>query len=204
MWALITLVVGVSFSGVIAPGPFFAVTLAKSYRSPWAGTLMALGHAVIEVPIILLIYFGFARIFQDNTVQIVLSLAGGAMIVWMGVSMFQGRAKVVQEGKDLPYPTFVAGIVMSAISPFFLLWWATAGSLLVIKFLGYGMGGLFILIGAHWMCDLVWLSFISVFINKTHHYLGQRFQVWLFIATSLFLVFFGFRFIISGIQTIIK
>ena len=204
MWALIPLVVGISLSGVVAPGPFFAVTLAKSYRSPWSGTLMALGHAVIEVPLILLIYFGFARFFQDTAVQIVLSLAGGAMIVWMSVSMFLDRARVVREGKDLPYPAFVAGIVMSALNPLFLLWWATIGSLLVMQFLDYGVSGLFILITVHWLCDLVWLTFVSVFINKTHHFLGKRFQEWLFIATSLLLVFFGFRFIISGIQTIIK
>ncbi len=118
MWALITLVIGVSLSGVVAPGPFFAVTLAKSYRSPWAGTLMALGHAVIEIPIILLIWFGFAHFFQNSTVQTVLSLAGGAMILWMGISMFLDRMKVVNEGKDLPYPAVVAGIFMSAINPF--------------------------------------------------------------------------------------
>jgi threonine/homoserine/homoserine lactone efflux protein len=203
MWALISTVLVVSFSGVIAPGPFFAVTLAKSYKSPWAGTLMALGHAVVEVPLILLIYFGFARFFQNGSVQVVLSLAGGAMIVWMGVTMFLDRAKVVREGKDLPYPAFMAGIFMSAVNPFFLLWWATVGSLLVMKFLDYGAGGLFALILAHWLCDLVWLTFVSVLIHKTHHYLDKRFQEWLFIATSLFLVFFGIRFIISGIQSII-
>jgi threonine/homoserine/homoserine lactone efflux protein len=204
MWALITLVIGVSFSGVVAPGPFFAVTLARSYRSPWAGTLMALGHAVIEIPLILLIYFGFSHFFQNRTVQIVLSLAGGAMIVLMGISMYLDRRKVVREGKDLPYPTLVAGILMSAANPFFLLWWATAGSLLVLKFLAFGIGGLFVLIAAHWICDLVWLSFVSVFINRTHHFLDKRFQEWLFIGTSLFLLVFGLRFIITGIQTIIK
>ncbi len=203
MWALITLVIGVSLSGVVAPGPFFAVTLAKSYKSPWAGTLMAVGHAVIEVPLILLIYFGFAHFFQNDTVQIVLSLAGGAMILWMGVGMFLDRKKVVNEGKDLKYPSVVAGIVMSAANPLFLLWWATAGALLVMKFLDYGAGGLATLIGVHWLCDLVWLSFVSVLINKTHHYLGRRFQEWLFIATALFLAFFGVKFIITGIQSII-
>jgi threonine/homoserine/homoserine lactone efflux protein len=201
---LIILVIGVSFSGVVAPGPFFAVTLARSYRSPWAGTLMALGHAVIEIPLILLIYFGFSHFFQNRTVQIVLSLAGGAMIVLMGISMYLDRRKVVREGKDLPYPTLVAGILMSAANPFFLLWWATAGSLLVLKFLAFGIGGLFVLIAAHWICDLVWLSFVSVFINRTHHFLDKRFQEWLFIGTSLFLLVFGLRFIITGIQTIIK
>ena len=136
--------------------------------------------------------------------QVVLSLAGGGMIGWMGVGMYLDRAKVVHEGKDLPYPTVVAGIVMSVINPFFLLWWATAGSLLVLKFTAYGAGGLIILIAVHWICDLVWLSFVSVFINRTHHFMGKRFQEWLFVATSLFLLAFGLRFIIMGIQTIVK
>src|SRR4030067_3155882 len=103
MWPILTSVIVISFSGVMMPGPMFAVTLAKSYKSPWAGAQMALGHAVIEVPLILLIYFGFTHFFQNSVVQLVLSIAGGVMGVWLGVSMFRARAKVVHKGKDLPY-----------------------------------------------------------------------------------------------------
>ncbi|MCL2679161.1 MAG: LysE family translocator [Dehalococcoidia bacterium] len=204
MWTLIPLVIGVSLSGVIAPGPFFAVTLAKSYRSPWAGTLMALGHAVVEVPLILLIYFGFAHFFENEVVRIVLSLAGGTMIIWTGFGMFRFRKTVVNKGKDLPYSSFVAGIFMSVANPFFLLWWATVGLLLVMKFLDYGVGGLVLLIVVHWVCDMVWLSCISVLFNKTHRHIGRRFQEWLFIAMALFLAYFGVRFVVTGIQLIIQ
>ena len=200
MWALITLVLGISFSGVIAPGPMFAVTLAKSYRSPWAGTLLALGHAVVEIPIILFIYFGFARFFQIHSVQVGLAIVGGAIILWMGITMFADRLKVTRQGKELPYSSFVAGITMSALNPFFLLWWATVGSLLVMKFLDYGVPGLIVLISVHWACDLVWLTFVSHFIFRTHHFLGERFQLWLFTATSVFLAGFGIYYIFSGIR----
>ena len=88
MLAIILSVIVLSLSGVMMPGPMFAVAVAKSYRSPWAGTKMSLGHAVIEVPIILLIYYGFARFFQHNAVQIILSLIGGMVIIWLGVNMF--------------------------------------------------------------------------------------------------------------------
>ncbi|MFC1985207.1 LysE family transporter, partial [Chloroflexota bacterium] len=63
MLPLLGSVIVISLSGVMAPGPMFAITLAKSYRSPWAGAQVSLGHAVIEVPLILLIYFGFAQFF---------------------------------------------------------------------------------------------------------------------------------------------
>src|SRR4030065_737713 len=84
MLPILASVVVISLSGVMMPGPMFAMTVAKSYRTPWAGAQVSLGHAVIELPLILLIYFGFAGFFQNNTVQVVLSLLGGAMIIWLG------------------------------------------------------------------------------------------------------------------------
>lgn len=185
------------------PGPMFAVTLAKSYKSPWAGAWIALGHAVIEVPLILLIYFGFARFFENGVVQLVLSILGGGMIVWLGIGMFRARRKVVREGKDLPYSAFTAGILTSGLNPFFLLWWATIGSMLVMRFTEFGVGGLTVFIVVHWLCDLIWLSFVSVLIYKSRSLWGQRFQEWVFIASSLILAGFGIWFVVSGIQGVV-
>jgi threonine/homoserine/homoserine lactone efflux protein len=196
-------VVVISFSGVMMPGPMFAVTLAKSYRSPWAGTLISLGHAVVEVPLILLIYFGFAQFFENSIVQLVLSILGGGMIIWLGIGMFRSRTSVVREGKDLPYSAFTAGIITSGLNPFFILWWATIGSMLVMRFHEFGIGGLSVFIVVHWLCDLVWLSFVSVMVYKSRSLWGQRFQEWVFIASSLLLAGFGLWFVISGIQTVV-
>jgi len=201
MLPILLSVIVISFSGVMAPGPMFAVTLAKSYKSPLAGTQIALGHAVIEVPLILLIYFGFAQFFQNSIVQLVLSVLGGGMIIWLGIGMFRIRTEVVQKGKDLPYNAFTAGIITSVFNPFFLLWWATIGSMLVMRFLDFGITGIVIFIIVHWLCDLIWLSLISILIYRTHTLWGLKFQEWVFIACSLLLVGFGGWFMISGIQS---
>jgi threonine/homoserine/homoserine lactone efflux protein len=203
MWPIILSVVVISLSGVMMPGPMFAVTLAKSYKSPWAGAQMSLGHAVIEVPLILLIYFGFARFFQNSTVQLVLSLLGGAMVIWLGVGLFRARAAVVEKGKDLPYSAFVAGILMSALNPFFLLWWATIGSMLIMKFFDFGVIGLATFTAVHWLCDLVWLSFISVLIYKTKALWGKGFQQGVFITCGLVLIGFGVWFMVSGVRLVV-
>ncbi len=203
MLPVLASVIVISFSGVMMPGPMFAVTLAKSYKSPWAGTYISLGHAVIEVPLILLIYFGFAQFFQNSVVQLVLSVVGGGMIVWMGISMFRARIEVAQGGKDLRYGAFVAGIFTSGLNPFFLLWWATIGSMLIMKFLDFGTAGLIIFIVVHWLCDLVWLSFVSVTVYKTQSLWGRKFQEWVFIACSLLLIGFGVWFMVSGIRSVV-
>ena len=203
MLPILLSVIVISFSGVMMPGPMFAVTLAKSYKSPWAGAQISLGHAVIEVPLILLIYFGFARFFENSVFQLVLSILGGGMIIWLGIGIFRARAKVVREGKDLPYSAFTAGILTSALNPFFLLWWATIGSMLVMKFLDFGMTGLAVFIIVHWLCDLVWLSFVSNLVYRTHSLWGEKIQEWVFIASSLLLAGFGVWFIVSGIQMVV-
>ena len=193
-------VVIISLSGVMMPGPMFAVVLTKSFRSPWAGVQISLGHAIIEVPIILLIYFGFANFFENSLVQLILSLLGGGMIIWLGISMFRARTEVVTQGKDLPYSAFAAGIITSGLNPFFLLWWATVGSLLVMRFLEFGISGLVVFIIVHWLCDLLWLSFVSVVVYKTHSLWGRKVQGLVFIASSMLLAGFGIWFMISGIQ----
>ena len=202
MLAVIFSVIVLSLSGVMMPGPMFAVTVAKSYRSPWAGTKVSIGHAIIEVPIILLIYFGFGQFFQHQAVQIILSLIGGAVIIWLGINMFRARKDVVESGKDLKYGAITTGIVMSAINPLFLLWWATVGSMLVMKFVAYGTVGLPVLIITHWTCDLVWLSLVSVMIYRTKALWGMKLQQWIFAVCSLLLIGFGVWYLFSGIQKI--
>jgi threonine/homoserine/homoserine lactone efflux protein len=203
MWPILLSVVVISLSGVMMPGPMFAVALAKSYKSPWAGVQMSLGHAVIEVPLILLIYFGFARFFENNIVQVVLNLLGGVMVIWLGVGLFRARAAVVEKGKDLPYSAFVAGILMSALNPLFLLWWATIGGMLIMKFADFGAMGLSTFTVVHWLCDLVWLSFVSVLVYRTRALWGKTFQQWVFIACGLLLVGFGVWFVVSGVRLVV-
>ena len=200
MLPILASVIVISFTGVMAPGPMFAVTLAKSYKSPWAGAQISLGHAVIEVPLILLIYFGFAQFFQNNIVQVVLSIVGGGMIIWLGIGMFRARTEVVQKGKDLPYNAFTAGILTSGLNPFFLLWWATIGSMLIMRFLDYGTIGLATFTVVHWSCDLLWLSFVSFLIYRTRSLWGTKLQEWIFIACSLLLAGFGVYFITKGMM----
>lgn len=203
MLPILLSVVVISLSGVMMPGPMFAVTLAKSYKSPLAGAQISLGHAVIEVPLILLIYFGFAQFFQNSIVQLVLSVLGSGMILFLGVSMFRARLEVTQKGRDLPYNAFTAGVLTSGFNPFFLIWWATIGSMLIMRILPFGTVGLIALIIVHWLCDLGWLSLVSVVIYRTHSLWGSRLQEWIFIACSLLLVGFGLWFLVSGIRGVL-
>jgi threonine/homoserine/homoserine lactone efflux protein len=137
-------------------------------------------------------------------VQLVLSLLGGGMIIWLGIGMFRTRSEVAKEGKELHQNAFVAGIILSGLNPFFLLWWATVGLLLVMKFHDFGIPGLIALTLTHWACDLAWLTLVSVLIFRTRKLYARKFQEWMFVICSLLLLVFGVRFLITGIMTAVQ
>jgi threonine/homoserine/homoserine lactone efflux protein len=192
----------ISLSGVMMPGPAFAVTIAKSYESRFAGIKVALGHALVEIPLMLLIYFGFARFFYQETAQIVLYLVGGGVLVWMGIGMFRARSRLAEGGRDLPYNAVVAGVVTSAVNPFFILWWLVIGSMLIMKSLAFGLIGFALLITVHLLCDFGWLSFVSNLVYRTKSFWKGKYQEGLFIACSWLLIGFGCWFLVSGIRLV--
>jgi threonine/homoserine/homoserine lactone efflux protein len=152
------------------------------------------------VPLILLVYFGLANFFQNEILKLVLSVVGGSMIIWMGYDLFRARRRLSREGKETSYNAFMAGILMSGLNPFFLLWWVTVGSLLLLNFRNaVGSWGLPFFIIVHWLCDLVWLSIVSLTIYRTHKFWGEKVQEWVFIILSLALLYFGGQFIVKGI-----
>lgn len=48
----------ISLSGVMAPGPLTTVTVGKGSRSPHAGGLVAIGHGIVEFPLMIFIFYG--------------------------------------------------------------------------------------------------------------------------------------------------
>lgn len=192
-------VVGLSMSGVMMPGPVFAVTVAKSYRSQFAGALVALGHGLVEVPLILLLYFGLISFLHIEAVRLGVSIAGGIVLLFMGLSVLRLRTAVIESRKELPFNSVVAGIATSIVNPYFLLWWATVGAALIAGSMAFGRMGLALLIPVHWLCDLVWLSFVAFLVYRTGRLWGRRVQNILLAASALLLIGFGLWFLCSAL-----
>ena len=188
---------GISLSGVMMPGPLTAATIAKGYREQNAGIFMALGHAVIELPLMALIYFGFAHFFASPEVKKVIGLAGGLMLVFMGLMVLRSFRKNVGEAADLPYNSFVTGIVLTGANPYFFLWWATIGIALIVTAAQFGIWGLVAFAVVHWSCDLVWEQFVSMSVFRTRHMWTKKVQRIVFGICALALVGFGVWFCVS-------
>jgi len=192
----------ISLSGVMAPGALTAVTIGKGTDSPKAGTWIAIGHGLFEVPLIFAIFFGFGALFNIPSVKLGLLIVGGLILAWMGVDMLKSmHAKEVRNSGGHRSPV-ITGIVLSAGNPYFLIWWATVGAALIFQAVEYGWLGLTLFIIFHWLCDLIWLTILSTVSHKGGHLFGTRFQQIVFGVCGSLLILFSIKFIWNGIQLI--
>lgn len=182
---------GISLSGVMLPGPLTAATIAKGYRDRNAGILIALGHGVVELPLMALVYFGFAYFFTSPDVKKIIGVAGGLMLIFMGLMVFRSTRKTADEVADFPYNSLITGIIMTGANPYFFLWWATIGIALIAGAVEFGIYGLILFAVVHWLCDAVWEQFVSMSVFKTRHLWTQKVQKIVFGICALVLIGFG-------------
>jgi len=188
----------ISLTGVMMPGPVFAVTIVKGYRDKIAGALIAFGHGTIEFPLMFLIYFGFASFFAFSPTKVAIGLIGGLMLMYMGIEMFKARGKTQEGvGVDPTYGSFTAGIMTTGANPYFFLWWATVGAALIMSASTFGLIGFILFAITHWFCDLLWDLFVSITVFKSRHLWSKRVHETVFGLCAVVLIGFGTWFIVS-------
>ena len=193
----------ISLSGVMGPGPLTVVVVDEGARSPRAGLLIALGHGVVEFPLMALIAVGLAPVLERPVVGAVVGLAGGVVLLWMGVGLLRSiRGTIDTETRRASSP-FVAGMLMSAVNPYFLVWWATVGATLVFRALEYGIWPFVIFAVVHWSLDVGWDYVLSAASHRGFRVLGPRFLKGVSLVAGLLLVFFGIRFVIEALPKLL-
>jgi len=188
---------GISLSGVMLPGPLTAATIAKGYNDRNAGAMIGIGHGIIEIPIIALIYFGFASYLNDPVVKMATGLAGGALLILMGLLIFFTFKKPVEGASVMPYSPLVTGIVMTGGNPYVFLWWATIGVALITGAVAFGIMGLVLFTVVHLACDITWDQIVSMTVYRTRHLWTPKIQKIVFGICAAVLIGFGLLYIIS-------
>ncbi|MBN1877433.1 MAG: LysE family transporter [Anaerolineae bacterium] len=190
----------ISLSGVMSPGPMTTVTVGKGNISPHAGAWIAVGHGIVEFPLMVAIFLGIGYLFDLPYVQTAIALVGGAFLLWMGIGMLRStRQAEIEATQDTRSPILV-GILLSAGNPYFLIWWATVGATLVLRSVTFGILGFVTFALAHWLCDFVWSYLLSAMAFKGGEFFGRRFQQGIFALCGVLLIFFSGKLILDGLH----
>ncbi len=191
------------------PGPLLTVTVAHSLRRGFsAGPLVVLGHMLLELTLIIFILMGLKNFLTLPYVVIIIFLAGGLILIYMGITMLGSSKRLTLETRteDLSLLTnnpVVSGIAVSLANPYWIIWWVTIGLGYLIKAMEYNYLGISLFFSGHILADLGWYSFISYTFSKTKKFVKKNIYRKIIYACGIFLILFGLWFIYGGLEKII-
>lgn len=202
-----TEVITLSASGVLAPGPLLFANLVCATRSDkWSGIKVSCGHAAVELLLLIIISTGFFTIDAAKNYTNAIALMGGvAIIVFAGLQIATlARKKSLEHttwrkaGSKSP---FLVGISFSALNPFFILWWLTAGLKLISDSAEFGaITGVIILFTFHIWMDYAWLALTAYLSSKGSSLLNSKLYRFILLGLALLLVYYGIIFIFQGLS----
>jgi len=156
------MVVTISLSGVMAPGPITALTLARGRHDALAGFWINTGHAITETPLILVLLTGLGPFLDSTAINRTISLAGGGVLLWMGMGVIKGRASNYPDLSAGQRGLILEGIAMTAFNPYWLVWWLTVGVGLIARAREFSGGWIIAgMVAIHLVCDFTWGTFLS-------------------------------------------
>jgi len=196
-------VILISLSGVLMPGPLFAVTIEKASKSKIAGALIAIGHGIVEFPLMFLIFFVLSQLKIPNIVQVAVGLVGGLLMILMGMKAFRNRNKTEKVTVSLKRDSVLAGVWTTAANAGFILWWLTIGTTLILNAQLFGLLGFSVFAGVHWLCDFSWYTVVGLLIFKSQRFWTKRIRLGITLFCVAVFIAFGAYFLGSAVWSVI-
>jgi len=202
MIELLLRVTVISISGALAPGPLTAATASAGLKRGWkAGLETALGHTLVELPLVVLLAFGVAAVFKNPVANLVIGVLGGAFLVFFGFVTLRDAGRLDRT----PDPGFrrtttplATGVVLTGLNPYFIAWWIGVGTPLIndaLRIAGYaGIGLLYIF---HVWLDYAWLSLIAA-LSSVGRFKAVVFR-WLLLVLGAIVIGFGLNMLLRTI-----
>ncbi len=193
----------ISLSGVLSPGPITAVTVSKGTEHPLTGLYVAVGHTIVELPLMILIAVGLDKYLQINWVRVAIGVLGGLFLFKMGLGLLKNIFSTQIGHNNFNYTPIQAGVILSISNPYFLIWWTTVGAMLLSGAYQFGLIGVILFMLIHLGCDFLWYIFLSSLTFKGGQFFGKRLQQVLFAVCGLFLLFFSGKFLYDAISIVL-
>lgn len=200
--AFLATVVVVTASGALAPGPLFAANLLQGAKgSLKSGFMISVGHTLVELPLVILIALGISSVMSFPGFSLVVGLVGGCALIGFGLVQIVGAARhrikldEVQEA-GIQKKALVLGVGLTALNPYFILWWLTVGLGLVVQAVELGaLLGVLIMYVSHVWMDYAWLTGTAYLSARGTMLIGGRGYRLLLLGLAAFLIYFGVGFI---------
>lgn len=190
----------IGITGAIIPGPFTLFTASEVLKTNrFAGFKILLGHIIIELLIIIAIFFGFHKVFTNKEFLKAVSAIGSMAFIIMGALLIMNSGKMrlsdMKDGSGFDKGIILGGIFFSIASPGFIVWWATIGFSTIARASLFGITGVIVLILGHWLADVLWYGSLSCAVDKGKAYLSNRMYHNIIRSAAILLIILGVSFL---------
>ncbi len=200
----------IGLSGAMSPGPLTVFVMGQSARyGVLAGPLASLGHGLLEVALVALLWLGLARVLQWDPVLAVIGVSGGLVMIWMGWKIVSGvrrkgatlSASVSDRRADNP---LIGGAVLSLANPYWSFWWATVGiSTMTTLALPRGVLGFTAFTAGHVASDFFWFTLVAIVFATGRRFITDRVYQSALYFFGILLALFGVYFIWFGVTKLL-
>ncbi|MDE1830098.1 MAG: LysE family transporter [Thaumarchaeota archaeon] len=186
----------------MSPGPLFASNVAYGVRGGWkSGIKIAYGHTVVELPLVILIGIGAISLGAFPQFREYISVLGAISLFTFAGLQIRGVFKASAIEQQPKHGPFFIGVLLSALNPFFLIWWFTIGFKLISDALAlYSLIGIGMVFGFHIWMDYAWLGTVGFLSNRGKTILSTKNYKIFTIILSGVLVYFGINFLMESIH----
>ena len=158
---------------------------------------MILGHALLEIVLIILMVLGFTHFVNNPGILKIISLVGAAILIYFGIKMISSLPSASLDSVNNYKKTsnlVMLGITMSAANPYWMIWWLSIGLSLVLGAKHLGITGIVIFFAGHILADLGWYSIVSLAVSKGKRFLSDKIYKGILFICAIILIMFGIYF----------
>ena len=200
-FALIVIII--SASGVMSPGPLFAANITHGLKNGTkAGIKIAIGHSLVEFPLVILLGIGILSMEVFPEFRTIISILGA---ITLFVFAFLQIKTILNKNKKistkLKQGPIITGVLLSGLNPFFIIWWLTIGLKLISDAMAiWAFAGILIVFVLHIWMDFVWLGATAFLISKSKKIISNTNYKIIVLALSAILIYFGITFLVDVIS----
>ena len=197
------IVIIISASGVMSPGPLFAANITYGLKQGTkAGIKIAIGHSLVELPLVILLGIGILSLEIFPEFKTIISILGAITLFVFAFIQIKSTLKKNEKSKTkLKQGPIITGVLLSALNPFFIIWWLTIGLKLISDAMAiWAFVGILIVFVLHVWMDFVWLGSTAFLISKSKKIISNTNYKIIMLALSAVLIYFGITFLTDVIN----
>lgn len=201
-----------AIGAVLTPGPVTTAIISQAPRLGWkTGLLVSIGHAIIELLMVILITLGLASVLGSPLAQTIIAILGGLLLLYMSLTMFADvfKGRMILPAKEegasaiAPLRLMGLGVATSLSNPFWYAWWMTAAAVFLLQAKAAGwviVAGFFF---GHISADFLWNLTLSTVVGSGRKFITDRVYAGLISVCAAYLVYLAVTFLLAGCKGLV-